>query len=132
MSTVLIVDDEASARQALMRLLGREGYDTVAVSDGREALRAMEACSPDLVLLDVMMPVLGGLELLEILHDDPRWKSLPVVMMTAVCDTHTVNRAQQLGAKAYLVKATFSIAEMLDEVRRYTTAQCGAPTAQLS
>ena len=132
MCTVLVVDDEASARQALMRVLGREGYETVGVFDGREALRAMEVCSPDLVLLDVMMPVLGGLELLEILHDDPRWKSLPVVMMTAVCDTHTVNRAHQLGARAYLVKATFSIAEMLDEVRRCTTAECGAAAGHVS
>jgi DNA-binding NarL/FixJ family response regulator len=56
------------------------------------------------------------------MHEDVRWRSLPVVMMTAVSDTHTVNRAQQLGAKAYLVKATFSISEMLDQVRSYTTA----------
>ena len=87
----------------------------------------MEARTPDLVLLDVMMPVLGGLEVLEVLHADPRWRSLPVIMMTAVCDTHTVNRARQLGAKAYLLKATFSIAEMLDEVRRYTASPCAAP-----
>ena len=120
MSTVLVVDDEIGARRAIVRVLGREGYHTIAVADGREALRALEAQTPDLVLLDVMMPELGGLELLEILHGDARWRALPVVMMTAVSDTHTVNRAQQLGAKAYLVKATFSIAEMLDNVRRYT------------
>jgi DNA-binding NarL/FixJ family response regulator len=47
--------------------------------------------------------------------------ALPVVVLTALSDTHTVNRAQQLGAKAYLVKATFSCAEMLDHVRRYAT-----------
>ena len=122
MSTVLVVDDEASARQALMRVLGREGYHTIGVADGREALRELEARTPDLVLLDVLMPVLGGLELLEILHDDVRWRSLPVVMMTAISDTHTINRAQQLGAKAYLVKATFSVAQMLEQVRLYTTA----------
>jgi CheY-like chemotaxis protein len=120
MFTVLIVDDEASARQALMRVLRREGYHTVCVADGREALRELEAQTPDLVLLDVLMPILGGLELLEILHDDPRWRPLPVVMMTAISDTHTVNRAHQLGAKAYLVKATFSIAEMLEQVRHCT------------
>lgn len=121
MSTVLIVDDEASARTALMRVLDREGYQTVGVSNGVEALREIEAHTPDVVLLDVMMPILGGLELLEILHEQPRWRSLPVVMLTAVSDTHTVNRAQQLGAKAYLVKAAFSVAEMLEEVRRYST-----------
>lgn len=126
MFTVLIVDDEAGMRRALMRALAGEGYQTVGVADGREALAALETRLPDLVLLDVMMPVLGGLELLEILHDDPRWRSLPVVMMTALSDTHTVNRAQQLGARAYMVKATFSIAEMLDHVARYTAGSCAA------
>lgn len=126
MSTVLVVDDEAGARRALMRVLGLKGYDSIGVADGLEALRALEERTPDLVLLDVMMPGLGGLELLEILHADPRWKALPVVMMTAVSDTHTVNRAQQLGAKAYLVKATFSIAEMLEHVDRYTAAPAAA------
>jgi CheY-like chemotaxis protein len=120
MSTVLTVDDEPGARRALSRVLARAGYHTVGAADGREALRALEQSAPDLVLLDVMMPGLSGLELLEILHDDARWRSLPVVMMTAISDTHTVNRAHQLGAKAYLVKATFSIAEMLENVRRYT------------
>jgi CheY-like chemotaxis protein len=120
MTTVLVVDDEIGARRAITRVLGREGYHTIAVADGSEALRTLETQMPDLILLDVMMPQLGGLELLEILHGDARWRGLPVVMMTAVSDTHTVNRAQQLGARAYLVKATFSIAEMLENVRRYT------------
>jgi len=120
MSTILVVDDEAAARHALTRLLRREGYETVAAGDGREALRALEAGTPDLVLLDVMMPGLDGLELLEILHAHPRWKALPVVVLTAVSDTHTVRRAEQLGAREYLVKASFSVAEMLGHVRRYT------------
>ena len=124
MSTVLVVDDEAGARRALMRVLEGQGYETIGACDGREAMRTLESRTPDLILLDVLMPELDGLELLEILHAHPQWKALPVVVMTALSDTHTVNRAQQLGAKAYLVKATFSIAEMLDEVRRYTTASC--------
>ena len=66
------------------------------------------------------MPELDGLSLLEILHDTPEWKTLPVIMMTAVSDTHCIRRAEQLGAKEYLVKATFSIGEMLDHVRKYT------------
>ena len=125
MSTVLVVDDEASARRALMRLLAKEGYETVEAGDGREALDALAASAapgakpPDVILLDLMMPGMDGLELLEALQQNSQWKALPVVVLTALSDTHTVNRAQQLGAKAYLVKATFSVAEMLDHVRRY-------------
>ena len=119
MSTVLVVDDEAAARNALTKLLRREGYETVAAGNGREALHALEAKTPDLVLLDVMMPELDGLELLEVLHAHPRWKALPVVMLTAVSDTNCIRRAEQLGAKKYLVKASFSVAEMLGHVRTY-------------
>ena len=119
MSTVLVVDDEAGTRQTMMRLLGREGYETVGAGDGREALQVLEARTPDVIVLDLMMPGMDGLELLEAIQRHPQWKALPVVVLTALSDTHTVNRAHQLGAKAYLVKATFSVAEMLDHVKRY-------------
>jgi len=119
MSTVLVVDDEAGARWTLMRLLAKEGYDTVGAGDGREALKTLEAGTPDVILLDLMMPQMDGLELLEALQAHPQWKALPVVVLTALSDTHTINRARQLGAKEYLVKATFSFAEMIDHVHRY-------------
>src|SRR5437867_42571 len=79
MSTVLVVDDEAGARRTLMRLLAREGYDTVGAGDGNEALRTVQAKPPDVILLDLMMPGMDGLELLEALHAHPQWKALPVV-----------------------------------------------------
>ena len=121
MSKVLVVDDEPGARRAILRLLHNEGYDTLAAGDGKEALRLLssDAPVPDVILLDVMMPEMDGLELLEALQRHPQWKALPVVVLTARSDTHTVNRAHQLGAKAYLVKATFSVSEMLDHVKRY-------------
>lgn len=119
MSTVLVVDDESGARRALIRLLAKEGYETVEASDGMEALRALEAKTPDVILLDLMMPGMDGLELLEALQRHPQWKALPVVVLTGLSDTQTVNRAQQLGARAYLVKATFSLADMLEHVKRY-------------
>lgn len=119
MSTVLVVDDEASARAALMRLLANEGFETVAAGDGVEALKALEVKTPDVILLDLVMPGMDGLELLDTLHRHPQWKALPVVVLTGLSDTQTVNRAHQLGAKAYLVKATFSVADMLEHVKRF-------------
>ena len=120
MTRILVVDDEARARNALTRLLRHEGYEVVGAGNGREALDFLGSASPDLILLDLMMPELDGLELLEILHDHPQWKALPVVVLTAMSDIHTVRRADQLGAKEYMVKATFSLADMLGHVRRYT------------
>ena len=120
MSTILIIDDEPVACGTLARVLRREGFDTIAAHGGMAALELLAVRTPDLILLDVRMPDLDGLELLEILQAEPRWKSLPVIMMTGVSDTNCIRRAHQLGAKAYLVKATYSLGEMLDAVKQYT------------
>lgn len=128
MPTVMLVDDTEPARSALSRLLQREGYETVCASNGREALQSLAAMDkvddgagrPDLILLDVCMPELDGLAFLEVLQGNARWRDLPVIMLTGESDYHCVRRAEQLGAKHYLVKATFSVHEMLEHVERYT------------
>ena len=120
MPTVMVVDDASLTRETLTRLLKREGYATQSASTGREALHLIEEQQPDLVLLDVMMPDVDGLEMLEKLQANPQWRALPVIMLTAAADTHTIRRAEQLGAKEYLVKAAFSLHEMLEHVKRYT------------
>jgi CheY-like chemotaxis protein len=136
MATILVVDDEATTRNGLTRLLRHEGYDVLGAGNGREALDVLDAggagtaAAPDLILLDLMMPELDGLGLLEILHADPRWKELPVVVLTGLSDVHTVRRADQLGAKEYMVKASFSIADMLGHVRKYTGAEARNPQKQ--
>ncbi len=127
MPMILVVDDTATARAALIKLLRQEGYETEAACNGREALARLErpaARRPDLVLLDIAMPELDGLDVLESLKGDAQWKSLPVIMLTGECDTHCIRRAEQLGAKDYFVKATFSIAQMLEQVDRYTRPLC--------
>jgi len=126
MPTVMVVDDVDVMRDVLARLLKREGYKTLTAGSGTEAIDVLEHSRdpghspPDLILLDVKMPDIDGLDLLERLHGDPRWKDTPVIMLTAVSDTHAVHRAEQLGAKAYLVKAAFSVAEMMNHVKKYT------------
>jgi CheY-like chemotaxis protein len=118
--TVMIIDDAELSRQTLARLLRREGYQTLCADSGNQALHLLRQAEPDLILLDVKMPGLDGLDLLEMLHDNPQWRALPVVMLTAVADTHTVHRSLQLGAKAYLIKAAFSVGEMMTLVKQFT------------
>ncbi len=126
MPTVMVVDDVDVMRDVLARLLKREGYHTLTAGSGHEALDVLEHSTqpgrepPDLILLDVKKPDIDGLDLLERLHDDLRWKNVPVIMLTAVSDTQSVNRAEQLGAKAYLVKAAFSVSDMMSHVKQYT------------
>ena len=127
MPTILVVDDTEAVRGALIKLLEREGYDTRSASNGREALESLEADAghpPDLVLLDIAMPEVDGLDVLESITRDARWRAMPVIMLTGEHDYHCVRRAEQLGAKHYLVKATFSVGEMLHHIGRYTKPVC--------
>ena len=122
MPTVMVVDDAPLTRATLKRLLVREGYDAVTAQDGIDALRQLEERRlPDVILLDINLPDVDGLELLERLHSNPSWRALPVVMLTSASDAHTVHRAHQLGAKALLVKAAFNIHEMMREIKSCTT-----------
>ena len=84
MKTVLLVDDEHAILDALTGLLEDEGFRVVTAGNGREALARMEEAKPDVALVDVMMPVMDGRELLREIQADARWKTIPVVLMSAV------------------------------------------------
>src|SRR5829696_5855611 len=122
MALVMVVDDSQVHRDAFQRLLKREGYTTIPAHDGSDALDQLHNTHPDLIVTDLHMPGVGGLELLEALQQHPELKSIPVIMLTSQTDTHCVRRAEQLGAKEYMIKATFSVGQMMDQVRKYTEA----------
>jgi CheY-like chemotaxis protein len=83
--TILIVDDESDMRDALQAILEGEGYRVLSASNGRQALDLMEkGAAADLVLLDVMMPLMTGYQLLDCMEETPELRTLAVVMMSAV------------------------------------------------
>src|SRR5687768_12644331 len=108
MSTVLVVEDSPAAREVVMRILRREGYDVIGASNGLEALDSIHDRHPDLVLLDVMMPEMDGMSVLARLRQDAETADLPVILITALSDEKRMNRARELGARDYLVKSQFS------------------------
>ena len=81
--TVLVVDDEVSIVEALAEILAWEGYDVVTAGDGRQALERLGKATPDVILMDVMMPVMGGVEAARAIEADPSIAHVPVVLMTA-------------------------------------------------
>ena len=121
MATVLVVDDTDVHRDTLAGLLRRRGHETMTAGGAEHAILMLrEAPRPsDLILVDVKMPGLSGSDLLEMLHGNPAWRPVPVVMMTGYSDTHCLNRAAQLGAKRCLVKAAFSAADVMAYVQEY-------------
>ncbi|WP_311931822.1 SpoIIE family protein phosphatase [Microbispora sp. H11081] len=113
---VLVADDNADMRGYLVRLLKGAGYVVDTASDGMEALDAIHAEIPDLVVSDVMMPRLDGLSLVAALRADPRTATIPVVLLSARAGQEASIEGLQAGADDYLVKP-FAAAELLARVR---------------
>jgi phosphate regulon transcriptional regulator PhoB len=127
-SRVLIVEDEPDIRELVVHHLKREGYQVSVAASGEEALRQVQASPPDLVLLDLMMPAMNGLEVCRRLRQDPLTASLPIVMLTAKGDEVDRVLGLELGADDYVVKP-FSPKELLARVRAVLRRSLPAPGA---
>ena len=104
MKTVLTVDDSRVARTAIAHVLTSFGYRVLEARNGREGLAVARLSRPELVLLDVLMPVLDGRQMLAALRQDPVLRGVPVVMLTAVTGESLVEACSDLGISGYLVK----------------------------
>ena len=85
-TTILLVDDDPAMRRLPSVLLKREGFEILEASGGTEALEILKTETPDLVLLDIMMPDMDGFEVCEAIRENPRTADIPVIMLSAVSD----------------------------------------------
>jgi DNA-binding response OmpR family regulator len=115
---VLVVEDDPSVRGLLQTLLSAEGYDVVTASDGLAGLVKAASTKPALMLLDLMMPDLGGVRVLEELRDDPELKETPVIVVTGKIDAVPAMK-QLLGDDLVFLKP-FAVAELLARVADVT------------
>ena len=104
MPTILVVDDHEEIREALAEILEEEGHEVLQAVDGLDALEVIASSHPDVVLLDIAMPGMDGLETLRRLKDQPESSSLPVIMVTAQGDRQNMVKAVQLGVRDYVTK----------------------------
>jgi class 3 adenylate cyclase len=103
-AAVLVVDDDVVNRKLLVRMLEQEGHRARTAENGRDALELVRADPPDVVLLDVVMPELDGISVLETLKADPELLHVPVIMISAVDELESVIRCIEIGAEDYLPK----------------------------
>ncbi len=116
-ATVLIAEDEANIAELLQFLLQREGYGTTTVYDGTAALASVREVSPDLLVLDAMLPHLSGFEVLKAVRADAANKELPVLMLTAKGQAKDRALAEELGVNAFITKP-FANSEVLECIAR--------------
>lgn len=107
MAAVLVVDDQPDAGRTLVRLVRLSGHQAEWVSSGRDALEYVSGRVPDLIILDVHMPDMSGLDLLATLRRDARTRHVPIIMFSAASDPKTRQAAMNCGADDYWVKASF-------------------------
>jgi len=113
--TVLLVDDEHAILDALSGTLEDEGFRVVTASNGREALARLGEAVPDVALVDMMMPIMDGRELLREMQGDARWRGIPVVLMSAVPQSILERDAPLLCADFF--QKPFDLWKLLDRLR---------------
>src|SRR5262245_3511806 len=117
MATLLVIEDEAPLRANLVRILSAEGYTVIAAADGEEGIRRVREGKPDLVICDILMPIVDGFGVLASLRSRPETAQLPFIFLTASADKENLQRGLRSGANEYVTKP-FKIADLLAAVRR--------------
>jgi len=113
---ILLVEDEEIMIGLLQKKLTKEGYEVSVARDGEEGLKAMIEVRPDLVLLDIIMPKMGGFGVMEGMQKDKELKKIPVIVISNSGQPVELDKAQKLGAKDWLIKTEFDPQEVLNKV----------------
>ena len=114
---ILIIEDEEIVLDLLQRKLTQEGYRVSIAKDGEEGLRKMKEVKPDLILLDIVMPKMGGLEVMEEMGKEPDLKKIPVIIISNSGEPVELDKAKKLGVKDWLIKTEFDPREVLEKVK---------------
>lgn len=117
--TVLLIEDDEYIQKAYKIGLGDAGFKVVSAWDGKEGLEKVSSSSPDIILLDLVMPVMDGFEFLKKIKEDGNFKNIPVVILSNLAQGPDIERARELGAVDYLIKTDFWMEEVIKKVNSY-------------
>jgi len=121
-ATILIAEDDVNLSEILKTNLVSLGYSVLSAHDGEEAEKLIFANSPDLSLLDIMMPKKSGIEVLEAMKNNPATKDLAAMMLSNLGQKADLDKCKALGAKDYLIKANVSLSEIVKKIDEYLKA----------
>ncbi|MDO8668753.1 MAG: response regulator [Candidatus Buchananbacteria bacterium] len=114
---ILVVEDEPALQQTLGDKIKREGWEYIPSLNGEEGLRTIKKSQPDLIILDLLMPKMSGLEMLKEVRKIYDKQDLPVIILTNYSEGQNVSEAIALGADIFLVKANYSLEEIIEKIR---------------
>jgi len=115
---ILIIEDEEILLGLLRKKLIKEGYDVSVARDGEEGLEQIRKVKPDLILLDIVMPKKGGIEVLEEKLEDEEIRDIPVIVISNSGQPVELTKVKKLGAVDWLIKTEFDPKEVLDKVKK--------------
>jgi CheY-like chemotaxis protein len=113
---ILIVEDDNFVAEVYSTKLLEMGHEITIAQNGEEGLNILKENTPDLILLDIIMPVMGGIEMLEELKKNEEWKKIPVILLTNVGEKDSIQKVQNLGVQDYLIKSHFTPAEVIEKI----------------
>ncbi|MFZ2192814.1 MAG: response regulator [Candidatus Moraniibacteriota bacterium] len=118
---IMIVEDDTFVMDIYHTKLAQEGFSVISAGNGIEGLEKLKDDNniPDLMLLDILMPYMDGLEMLAEIKKDERLKNIPVVLLTNLSQKDDVDRGLGLGANDYLIKSHFTPSEVLEKIAQY-------------
>ena len=119
MPKILIIDDDVTITELLKFLVKMGGHAPTTVNDSTKAIEIASAVDPDLITLDLMMPGLTGFELCALLHQNPKFANIPILIVSARDDLESKERALQAGAQDYLTKP-FGSDELMQKIKELT------------
>ena len=120
MPKILIVDDDVSITELMKALVKMDGHQPTTVNDSTKAIEVANSVHPDLITLDLMMPGLTGFELCDLLHNDPEFANIPIIIVSARDDRESKDKAREMGAKDYITKP-FGVDELISKIKALTT-----------
>ena len=116
--TILFIEDESALQKTFGDLLEEEGYKMISALDGEVGLRLAKSEKPDLILLDLILPRIHGFDVLKQLKEIPETKDIPIIVLTNLEGLGDVEKAIELGAATYLVKAQYTLEEVLEKIKK--------------
>jgi len=114
-SKVLLIEDHQFLSELYAKNLKRRDYDVEIANDGEDGLAKVKSFKPDVILLDLIMPDMSGIEVLKELKSNSKYKKIPIILLTAVCDVDMIRECLGIGALGYIIKVT-STEEMVNKV----------------